>query len=638
MTLPSHVTMLTGLLPPEHGARGNAGYTFDGRAHAHLPGLLKARGYATGAAISTYVLRGDTGLARLFDDYEDSIDAQHGTEFAEQQRAGAITTALAEAWIDAHRREPFFFFLHIYEPHVPYDPPEPFRSRYAHPYDGEVAYCDTLIGEFLERLRASGVYDRALIILTSDHGEGLGDHGEEQHSILLYNEALQVPLIVKLPRARLAGQTIAAPAELGDIAPTIATALGIDVPRNMRGVSLLRLLEQDAPQRVLYGETLYPRIHLGWSDLKSAIDGRFHYIHGPRPELYDLRQDPRETRDLAASEAAQVERLKRALLSFPQGDDTPSGVDPAVAERLAALGYVGTARARLNSADLPNPRDSLPALERLRAGFHLASTRRWDEAATALAAVVKEQPAMVEAWIRLGEVLLEAGRAAEAVRAFDQALARAPVPMGDVIVSQGYAQLREGDAQGARASARRAALSVPAKAIELLARIALTSGDLRTAEREAQALCALPQAPPSSRLITAEILVRRGDYVGALRALDQLERNAKERNIASVPRLDFLRADALARLARFDAAEAAYRREIVSYPNNTLAYLNLAALLVAKRKNAEVEPLLEEMARMNPSTTTYRAAAAALTAFGRHAEAARWRTRMRQAFRLAPTG
>ena len=200
LTLPSHVTILTGLLPKDNGVRNNLGYRFDSAAHPSVPTLLKARGYATGAAVSAYVLRGATGLAAAFDDYDDQMDrASEGTAMGEVQRPGARTVAVAVRWVNTRRDQPFFYLLHLFEPHAPYAPPEPFKSRYAaHPYDGEIAAADAVLGQFLEALKSGGVYDRATIILLSDHGEGLGDHGEAQHGIFLYREAIHVPLLLKL--------------------------------------------------------------------------------------------------------------------------------------------------------------------------------------------------------------------------------------------------------------------------------------------------------------------------------------------------------------------------------------------------------------------------------------------------------
>ncbi len=325
MTLPSHVTMLTGLLPPEHGVRTNVG--FEVKAVDSLPARLRARGYATGAAVSAYVLRRETGLGALFDWYDDAIDPGPGAAFADYQRPGDVAASLVSDWIAARGAPPFFAFLHLYEPHVPYEPPEPFRSRYAEkPYDGEIAAADAIVGRFLDRLRASGLYDGALVIVTSDHGEGLGDHGEAQHSILLYVEDIRVPLLVKLPGAARAGTTVDAPAQLADILPTVMEVVGGGAPGG-KGTSLLHI--DGAPARTLYAETLYPRLQLGWSELRSLTDARAHYIAGPRPELFDLASDPRETRDLVGAQGTRAAALQRALdASFPLRLSAPAAVDP----------------------------------------------------------------------------------------------------------------------------------------------------------------------------------------------------------------------------------------------------------------------------------------------------------------------
>src|SRR2546426_6206244 len=396
MTLPSHLTMLTGLQPPEHGVRNNIGFAFRSAAHPSLPTILKKQGYSTGAAVSSYVLRGETGLAAAFDSYEDSIDRGPGASFADFQRPGPTTEALAREWVQARKDAPFFFFLHLYEPHVPYDPPEPFRSRYPLAYDGEIAAADAIVGDFLDFLRNAGVYDRALIVVTSDHGEGLGDHGEAQHSILLYREALQVPLLLKLPGSSRAGESVDAPAQLADLVPTVTEALSLEAPPAAKGASLLRL----PPSRSLYAETLYPRIQLGWSDLHSLVDERYHYIEGPRPELYDLVQDPGETRDLAAAQAAVAARMRNELARVPAGLTTPGEVDRAAAERLAALSYGGPPRQR-GSGPLPNPRDNVHLLGRIRDGLRLADQKRFAEALAALRGVAAESPDMIEVWTKL---------------------------------------------------------------------------------------------------------------------------------------------------------------------------------------------------------------------------------------------
>jgi arylsulfatase A-like enzyme/Flp pilus assembly protein TadD len=623
LTLPSHVTMLTGLLPPQHGVRANAGFTYRGRVDSSLPRLLKARGYATGAAVSTYVLRADTGLAPLFDFYEDGIDPSAGGAFAEYQRRGEVTVALAEEWIGTHRAAPFFFFLHLYEPHVPYDPPEPFKSRYPSAYDGEIASADAIVGGFLDHLRAQGLYDRALVIFTSDHGEGLGQHGEDQHSILLYTEALRVPLLVKLPGRARAGETIETAVQLADILPTVTRLLGLDAPADVVGEPLL---DPVAGERRIYSETLYPRLALGWSELRSLVDGRWHFVRGVRDELYDLAQDPGETRDVAAKETAVAARLGAAMerdyaLHLP----APEAVPRDVAERLAALGYVG-ARAGAASERGPrlDPREGLPVLREFQAAARLAAEGRLVESETALRRLLDGSPGFLEARLKLGDVLMETGRAKEAGDVF-AAAAASPGASGDVWVALGEARLREGRLDEADAAAVRAMSDSATRAHELRARVALRRGDLAAAEREGQAARERARPLPSSLVLAAEIRARSGDLPGALARLEEADRLARAMRLDGVPGLEFQRADALARLNRVAEAEGAYRREIARFPRHLQAWANLGVLLFLQGRAADLDRLMEEMTGANPGPVAREVAAKTFEALGDRKRAATWR-------------
>ena len=289
MTLPSHVSILTGLLPQQNGVRNNLGFDYDALTHPAVSMLLKQRGYATGAAVSAYVLRGSTGLAKAFDFYDDAVATRSNASVGELSRPGGDTVRVAEPWIAKNSSRPFFFLLHLFEPHSPYEPPEPFKSQYASAYDGEIATADSIVALFIDFLKKGGIYDRALIILLSDHGEGLGEHGEQEHGLFLYREVIHVPLLIKLPYAQHAGETVSAPVQLADIAPTILRLTGTAVPPSMKGASLLDVPGQ--PRRI-YSESLFPRIHFGWSELRSLVDARHQYIEAPRPELYDILADP----------------------------------------------------------------------------------------------------------------------------------------------------------------------------------------------------------------------------------------------------------------------------------------------------------------------------------------------------------
>jgi tetratricopeptide (TPR) repeat protein len=413
------------------------------------------------------------------------------------------------------------------------------------------------------------------------------------------------------------------PVQLADIAPTVAGLVGARWPATATARSLVA--PRDAARRELYAETYYPRLHLGWSELRSIVDGRHHYIHGPRPELYDLQADPRETRDLAPREPETLERLRAALERAPRGEAAPSSVDPAVAARLAALGYVGNARDRSDAAPLPNPRDAMPQLEGLKQGLALAAERRLGEAASRLAAVVRDAPPNVEAWTALGQVQLDLGRFAEAAASFEQALARAGMELADVRIQLGYAQLRGRKLDEAERSAERAHAALPAQAEELRARVALARGSLEEARRHADAATTGRNPQPASWLAGAEVRTAQGDHAGALARLSEAERRARELGLSAVYNLEALRADALARSGRAADAEAAYRREGAAFPGNLLAQANLAALLYAAGRRPDALAVLDQMLAANPNPRARQVAAATLEAVGDRASAGRYR-------------
>jgi arylsulfatase A-like enzyme/Flp pilus assembly protein TadD len=623
MTLPSHLSMLTGVAPAEHGVRNNIGYRFRAAAHAYLPCLLRDRGYATGAAVSSYVLRSESGIDACFDEYEDSIDPRPDAGFAEYQRPGSETARTALAWITAQGDRPFFHFFHIYEPHVPYDPPEPYRSRYPSAYDGEIAHADAIVGAFLDELRKSGVYDRALIILTSDHGEGLGDHGEDQHSILLYREAIAVPLLIKLPGNARRGEEIARNVALKDLTPTVLRALSIGLPTGMSGHSILETAPAETAP--IFAETMYPRIHLGWSDLASLIRGNYHYIHGPKPELYDLARDPAERNDLAASERREVARFRDEIAPSLVPLQPLEAIDPEAAKRLAALGYVGGAS--VPGGALPSPRDRIPVLVEFRDALALASERRYDSAIDALHALLAKDPAMTEVRLKLAETLSEAGRDREASDAYAEVIARMPMLSGDVLLAAGYVHLRLGEFDRAAQLADQAALDTQLKAHELRARVFAAQKRFAAAETEARAAVDPTNPQPASMLVLAEVLRAKGDYQGALAAIDRAAESAATTRSGSVYRLEFLRGDTLAKLGRFEEARAAIDHEIAAFPSHLEAYGVRAVLRLVTGDPAGANGAMEEMVRANPNRAAAEFAAKTMQALDDPESAARWRAR-----------
>lgn len=627
MTLPSHASMLTGMLPPEHGVRNNSGFTLRGEKVPSLPRLLKAQGYATGAAVSTFVLRRETGLGALFDFYEDSVPTTPGVASVRYQRPGASTLAFAKEWISARRAGSFFLFFHVFEPHRPYEPAPEFLAEYGATYEAEIATADAVVGGLLDHLRALGVYEKAIVVVTSDHGEGLGDHGEEQHSLLLYREAIQVPLFLKLPGGRGGGTVVAAPVQLSDILPTVTSLLGLPTPAGVSGRSLLAPEVPGTAPRTIYGETLYPRLQLGWADLRSALDGRWHYLHGPRPELYDLASDPAEKNDLVQAERETATRLARELLRFPKGNETPAPEDEETLRKLTALGYLGNLRDRGDSADLPNPVDHVATLRRMEEGWRLAGAGRTQQAIEHLEALVAEQPGMQEAWLKLAELRVDAGRDDEAAAAYRHVLGKSPLPLPDVAISLGFVELRRTRLAEAEALARKALGALPGKAHLLLGRVALSRGDLAGAEREALLAIGATGDQPSAILALAEVMVSAGRTAEALSQVERAASRARQLRAAPVWNLEFVRGDALARANRFDEAESAFRAEITAFPRNTQAFANLAVLRFLKEDLAGVDLLLEAMYRATPTRKTALLAAATLESLGAKGKAAAWRAR-----------
>ena len=627
LTLPSHLSMLTGLLPAEHGVRTNLGYRFDGAAHPTLARILRHRGYATGAAVSSYVLRGATGISDAWDLYDDEVgpDVAWTPDVSLLKRPGVETVRRALAWLGGVKGKPFFLFVHVYEPHLPYEPPEPFRSRYGATYDAEVAAADAAFGELVAQLKHDSLYDRAIVLLVSDHGEGLGDHGEQEHGILLYREVLHVPLLLKLPGSRGGGSRVAAPVALTDVAPTIASLLKLEGGL-MKGLSLLDRDRAGGGASGVYSETYYPRIHFGWSALRSLTDARYQYIDGPKPELYDVVRDSREATALADAGIAQA--MKRGLSGFPTEFVRPGRVDPDVAERLKALGYVSDSVPTRDDEVLPNPRDRIEIHDRLKEANRLAAQGRNAEALTAQRDVVAREPASFEARRDLAGTLARLGRFAEAAAEYEEAMKLSPRLAPSVALPLGLVDLQMGRLRAAETRAKAALAEDPGRAQQLLARIAMARGDLATAESRARDAMADPAAGAEGAMLLAQVHVQRSELPQALAVVEQARARVLERGGPLPTGLEPLRADVLARLGRFLEAEAVLRQEIRAFPGRAQSYATLAVVLALEgRPRAEVRETLETMARAAPGPSTLLLGAQTLEFLGDKAAARDWRRR-----------
>jgi len=624
LTLPSHTAMLTGLLPPANKVRNNIGYRLDA-AVPTIPKALKSKGYDTGGAVSAYVLRGNTGLGASFDFYDDGIGAKANAPIGTLQRSGFDTSAIARRWVTGHKGKPFFFFLHLFEPHSPYEPPEPFKSRYASAYDGEIATADQIVGQFIEELKSDGVYDDAIIVLMSDHGEGLSQHGEPEHGIFLYREAIHVPLMLKLPKRARAGETDAAPVSLIDVFPTIAELTEVAPPANLEGKSLLHHGAADAQRRV-YSETLYPRIHLGWSELRSLEGNEYHYIEAPKPELYDMPKDPDERRNILTEERRQYASMRDELAKYGKEIALPSQMDAEEAKNMQALGYLGSSAGK-STGPLPDPKDEIGQITEMMSAMKLENEGKSEEAIAAFRAIVKENPRLTDAWQELSVELESAGRYEEAAEACRQAILIAPDLAGEFGLRLASILLKLEQFDDAEKHARLGEKVNFGAMHVLLARIALARKDYAKAEQEAKIAAGDKYAHVPATVLLAQIAAQQGRAQEAYTLIQQIGEEAAERKLGAVEALEFVRGDALARMNRYDEAIEAFRREIEQFPHDKQAYASLYVVYILTNRPAEARATLELLAKLNPNRRAYLFAASTADALQDKQVAAMWRQR-----------
>jgi arylsulfatase A-like enzyme len=361
LTVPAHASLFTGLLPPSHGVRENASPPLSSQ-HTTLAETLRAHGFITAAVVGSGVLDPDRGLFQGFDHYS-SVPATHRRGPQTGQRSAEAVVNEAISWLNGIADSRFFLWTHLYDPHRPYEPPEPFASRYADdPYVGEIAYADSQIGRLLETLERSRLLDRTIVVVAGDHGESLGEHGERDHGIFVYESVLRVPLMIRAPS--LEPRRVAALVRLIDVMPTVLDLLGLPAPAS-DGVSLTPLMNGERQDLEAYAESIYPQ-RFGWSPIRSLRDGRFKLIDAPRPELYDLERDPFEQTNVYTDRPTTAAALNRRLAamasggrSWPESAATRQGAPPPpeVRERLAALGYVSSPPGQVERAQLRDAKD-----------------------------------------------------------------------------------------------------------------------------------------------------------------------------------------------------------------------------------------------------------------------------------------
>ena len=613
VTLPSHANILSGRYPLQHGVRDNSGFRFPAES-ASLATILKAAGYRTGAFVSAFPLDARFGLGRGFDRYDDRLgNAETHAAFHMQERRGVETVAAAKAWLEAQTGAPTFCWVHLYEPHFPYEPPEAFAARFRDDlYLGEVAAADDALRPLLAPLLDSGRKGRTLVVLTADHGESRGEHGEMTHGIFAYEATLRVPLILYGPRIVPPG-VIRDEVRHVDILPTVLDALGLPVPADLPGTSLLALVSGVASPavRASYFESLSASLNRGWAPLRGAIKDHLKYVDLPVPELYDLEADPHETRNLAAASPGRLEASKAILVGFRSHEKSLDRVAESAQAReaLQALGYVsapGGAPPHAPTGVEDDPKNLIPLdaevqsivdhyragdvegairigedLVRRRPGMSLVFThlaflyrQKGDFAAAVNAGrrALALNPEDTEAVALIGAYLVEAGRPKEALKLLEPYAKRAE-PDPDVLTSRGMALAALGETKAALETFERARALAPANAMNLvnIGTTYLMAGDRGRAQPAF--LAALDLAPD---------LARAHNSLGVIAAQE----------------------------GRLEEAVARWRQALAADPRDSQTLFNLATTLRRQGHDAEARAFFERYVKEAPATEARDVAAA----------------------------
>jgi arylsulfatase A-like enzyme/predicted Zn-dependent protease len=611
LTLPSHTSLLSSTYPTFNQVRDNGGF----QAPAELTLLsevLREQSMATAAFIGAFVLQRKWGLDQGWDLYSDRFDpARYGRILLENEKRADEVLADARRWLEGTGGRRFFAWIHLYDPHSPYDAPAPYAADTTRgAYRGEVEYTDAELGKFIAFLKEKGLYERTLIVVAADHGEGLGDHDEDSHGMFLYETTVHVPLIVRAPRP-FAVRTVAKTVELVDVAPTVLDLLGVAAPRQWQGKSLWPLLDggpAGAPGQA-YSETFYPRFHYGWSSLQSFSRGGLKYILAPRDELYDLKSDPGELRELAPSgrggAAADPRRrgLRGRLLDFAGRSArgalrsaAGNRLSPEDRRRLAALGYLSGEVRVDESRPLADPKDRIGVYKALIQATNLFEAMRIDEAAEILERVAREEPELADAWSLLGNVNLKRKRRQEALAAFRRALALKP-DNNFLMINVVKTLVGSGEVEAAAEECLSFLKVFPddAALLEQLGHIRLMQRRPDEALPLLRRATELDPAAPQSVNLTGEALILKKDYAAADDVLRRgLAANPRARNT------HYLLAQVQEALGRPAAAADLYRAELEINDKHFQSAVNLGNLLKQSGRADEAARFYRQAIAANP--------------------------------------
>jgi arylsulfatase A-like enzyme len=590
LTSASHATILTGTYPQFHQV-----LDFPmplSKTVPYAPEILRARGYKTAAFIGSLALdptAGAPGFDRGFDIYDAGFQSkgiQNKSRYDTVERRGGEVVTRALAWLDKHPKGPYFLWVHLYDAHDPYDPPEPYKSRYAaEPYDGEIAYADSAVGKLLRQLKVRGIYDQSVIAVMADHGESLGAHGEDTHGIFLYDETIHVPLLIKLPRG--SEKRIENRVELVDVLPTLLQAAGVEIPQEVQGESLLELMtpakagaakadgaNTDAwRDRAAYAESDYPFLAYGWNSLQSLRTGKYLFIQAPRRELYDQTTDAKAEHNLASTSVAVADTLSSRTETFRQKTsskvEAPAMmVDMSTRDKLAALGYVASSNTSKAGTlgQGPDPKDEIETANVIRRVNTLFENGRFDEAIPILQELIVKEPTMAILYAKLGGSYMKLHEYEKAVPVLRKAVERDP-GLNMAQLDLGRSLLRTGDLDGAAGVFEGLVTRIPNLLDAHLFLEITYARQNRVPETIKECEAVLKYLPDQygTTLMLGQFLLRSGDTEAAL---VKLQKAAEIRPQAPQPHMSL--ADVYAKLGRQADAERerAEAMRLVSNPQD----------------------------------------------------------------------
>ncbi|NIM14454.1 MAG: sulfatase-like hydrolase/transferase [Candidatus Aminicenantes bacterium] len=607
LTLPSHTTILSGTYPLYHQVRDNGGFLVPESLEL-ISETLQNQGFETSAFIAAYVLHNQWGINQGFDTYADDFDLSkyERISLGSVQKRAEEVLADAKQWLKAHKNDKFFTWIHLYDPHTPYDPPSPFKEKFPkRPYRGEVEYMDHQLGLFFRFLKAEGLYDRSLIILVSDHGEALGQHGERTHGFFIYEPTVQVPLIIRAPFG-FPVKKVKNVVELVDLAPTILEALDIPLPSFYQGKSLLGLMfGKDRKRRdVAYTETYFTRLHFGWSELKALYyDNRWKYILAPKDELYDLEADNQEKENLSLKKSYESRKAKDRMARFirekSQDAKTPGDIkhlDKEDMQRLAALGYLTTVVDTSGKTDLPDPKGKVHVFNNLTRSKEFMANKEFDKAIEVLKKILETDPNIVDGILQLGNVYARKQMYEEALKYYYEVLNQKPDYNAAMINVVGSLR-RLGRYDKGIEEAKRFLKTFPNDHT-----IYNEMGDLYIAkEKYDKALeifnisLGIEKVNPKALHEIGVVYIIRKDFQQAKTFLDRvLEINPDFR------KLHFHLAQVEEAKGDVDKAIGHYKKELDNHPKDFKAAYNLAEILVKRREYEEAVKYYRQAIDSNP--------------------------------------